>query len=149
MKKGWFWFCPIYYDFGTKELGPRHWSLSWLFNFVLFLHHSMLFAASIINTDVDPVYPLKFRKEEQTKETNEEDKMGKESEKAISIDYNSCDDEYTRSMEFLSRIFLTGDNGEQLTIKSTEGAESGKESLEITTGNDNQRWLFKVTCEEL
>jgi hypothetical protein len=73
MKKGWFWFCPIYYDFKTEELGPRHWSLFWLFNLVMFLHHSMLFIASIIDADIVPCYPLKFSKDEQITENDNGD----------------------------------------------------------------------------
>lgn len=61
-----------------------------------------------------------------------------------------CDDNYTRSLEFLSRVFLEcPDTKDNLVIVSTKGSESDKDGLEIITEGKETRWLFRVSCEEI
>jgi hypothetical protein len=62
MKKGWFWICPIFYDKDSHKLGPRFLLLSWLFEFVLFIHHSMLFGAAILGIDIEDCYPIRMNR---------------------------------------------------------------------------------------
>lgn len=69
----------------------------------------------------------------------------------LRVDISSqCDDDYTRSLEFLSKVFLEcPDTQDKLVITSTKGSESGKESLEIVTEGKESKWLFRVSCEEV
>jgi hypothetical protein len=62
--KAWFWFCPIYIRKSSSdcipELKPRYGALSWLFELTTWLHHSMLFIASMLDCDIDLCYPIRI-----------------------------------------------------------------------------------------
>ncbi len=57
--KGWFWFCPIYWNTTTKELKPRY-KLGFVLDFALWLHHSMLLISSFLCMDIESSYPIKI-----------------------------------------------------------------------------------------
>jgi len=61
-EKGWFWFCPIFWESETETLGPRYWFLGWLLDITIFLHQSMLFMAQISGIEIDLVFPIKLNK---------------------------------------------------------------------------------------
>jgi hypothetical protein len=64
MKKGRFWLCPILWDSETGELCPRYYGGFWfvLFDFTIWLHHSMLFLAAFIGYEINESYPIKIYK---------------------------------------------------------------------------------------
>ena len=57
--KGWFWFCPIYWEKESRTLSPRFY-LWPLLEFALSLHQSMIFIADFIVIDIDDCYPIKI-----------------------------------------------------------------------------------------
>lgn len=61
-KKGWFLWCPIFYNEKTQELGPRF-KLWPLFELTLGLFNLFIwFTTTVLMIDIEPGYPIKINK---------------------------------------------------------------------------------------
>jgi hypothetical protein len=56
-QKARFWFCPVYWDSETNTPTPRN-VPGFVLEFALWLHHSMIFMASLFDVPIDQVYPI-------------------------------------------------------------------------------------------
>lgn len=61
-EKGWFWFCPIYWEGKTQTLSPRLVPV-FVLEFTLWIHHSMITLAALCGIEIEEGYPIKLVKE--------------------------------------------------------------------------------------